>query len=293
MTAVELNPQLKDLLMREAHLRLYRERLEPVWSRKEAALRAIESARPPRLLWLVSKRKRAEYEASLATARKTAAYLRGGMETLDRIEPHVKQLIRTHLHDCLRENDAAYARACEARELKEDWLRGLDRFAEATGELVRALDAMRQGARGGDVVELFRGAVEAAKKMMEAARATNRIAEEQTRRYVEAGLAVRPLPRLADTDHAAGLLRIRTLPAAEATAQLTQFAEQMAKLHASGIAALRAEAGGVDEAQEMEVHTVLLVAWEQLRASIAPEIFAGDTEKVVTETAEQVLALEG
>ena len=61
----QLDPKLKDLLVREAHLRMSRAQLMPVWSQTEAELRAIQVAKPA--FWTIfSRHKRADYEARLA-----------------------------------------------------------------------------------------------------------------------------------------------------------------------------------------------------------------------------------
>ena len=299
MVLCDLDPKLKDLLVREAHLRLYRERLEPVWSKKEAALRAVEAARPS-FLPVVSRRRRAEYEERLAAARRAVLELRNGMEVVDRVLPQVKKLIEEEIEDKLRAASPEYTRALAGRRQKEDWQRCLERFAEKIHAFTCALGNVRNHASSGygrlanaysaAAVQAFAEAVTAAQAVENEVKFANKVADEQTQLFLENGFNLRPLPRLKETDYAAWVQRIAVLPLAEAQVQFEQLIEHAKKLFDAGIPALREQAAGVDQMQELEVHSFLLVAWERLRAEVAPEIFAGDTEHVAAETVEMFLA---
>ena len=299
MALCDFDPKLKDLLMRETHLRLYRERLEPVWAKKEAALRAVEAARPF-FLPVFSSGKRAEYEERLNAARRAVADLRAGMDVVDRVLPQVKKLIEEEIEDKLRAASPEYTRALAGRRQKEDWQRCLERFAEKIHAFTRALGNVRNHASSGygrlangystAAVRAFADAVTAAQVVENEVKFANKVADEQTKLFLENGFNLRPLPRLKETDYAAWVQRIAALPLAEAQVQFDELIEHAKKLYDAGIPELRDQAAGVDQAQELEVHSFLLVVWERLRAEVAPEIFAGDTEKVASETVEMFLA---
>jgi hypothetical protein len=113
----QIDPKLKDLLVREAHLRLSRARLTPVWSNKEAELRAIQAAKPT-FFPVFSTRKRAAYEQRLADTQQAVDILRQGMAVLDRLEAQVKNLIAEEIENILRANHPEYVEALTALRQK-------------------------------------------------------------------------------------------------------------------------------------------------------------------------------
>ena len=286
---VDLNSNLKDLLMREAHLRLYRERLEPLWEKREAALREIETA-PPFFMPVFSSAKRADHEQRLAAAREAASYLRNGMEVIDRIEPYLKNLIEQQIEETLPDIDPAYAKVLAAREQKPSWDAGLERYAEKIGAFLEVVYQSRGHAASLAAGPLAKRMQAAAKAARDEALATNHIAAEQVKMYLDGGINPRPLPRLPDADLAAEVLRIASLPQAEVHERFSAFIDQTEQFRTNGIAALRAEAEAINKLQLAKIHALLLNTWVRLRAELAPEIFYGDTEHVVNETAEMVYA---
>ena len=294
-----LNPKLKDLLMREAHLRLTREELKPVWAEKEAELRAVEATRPFFMPGF-SKNKRREYEARLAAAHEAVGVLRRGMEVIDQVEPRVKKMIEEHIENGLRAENPAYVRALGARRQKEDWERCIGRFADKVHELTVALGTVRIQATSGysrhanaysaSAQQAFALAVMAAKTVAEEVKFANKVAEAQAKTFLENGFELRPLPRVPETDYAGWVQRISAMPLDEAQVEFDKIIEQTKKLHESGVADLRQLGDNMDQMQEIEIHNFLLVVWERYRAEILPEIFAGDTEHVVAETEEMVMS---
>jgi len=294
-----IEPQLKDLLVREAHLRLSREQLTPVWAEKEAQLRAVEAVRPG--FWArFSRRKREDYEARVAAAQQVVGVLRQGLEVIDRIEPQIKAMIEEKIEASLREDRPAYLQALAALNHKGDWVRCIDRFADKIQDFTGALGNVRNLACSGYVphantysegaLQAFAQTVVAAKEVEAEVGFANKIADAQARMFVANGFNSRPLPRLPLPEFSAWVARIRALPLAEAQVQFDLLFEQTKKLHDAGIPELRAQADRIDEAQSGEVHNFLLAAWEQLRAEVAPEIYPGDTERSVAETEALLLA---
>jgi len=289
----QLEQTLKDLLVREAHLKLSREQLTPIWVEKEAELRAVQAAKPV-FLPVFSKRRREEYEKRLAEVNEVVAVLRKALEVIDRIEPHVKRMIEEEIENILRAECPEYVQALAALRQKEDWARCLERFGEKIFEFTRALGNVRNLACSGyarhaavystGALQAFTLATEAARQVEEEVLFANKLSDAQARIFVENGFALRPLPRLPQTDYAAWVGRISALPLAEAQTQFDLLIEQTKKLHAEGVPELRMHAESVDEMQIAEVRNYLLAAWDQFRGEIAPEIFPGDTERVVAET---------
>jgi hypothetical protein len=298
----QIDPKLKDLLVREAHLRLSREQLTPVWTQKEAELRAIQAARPA-FLPIFSKRKREEYETQLAAVQQVVDVLRKGLEVLDRVEPHVKKLIEEEIENILRADHPEYVQALAALRQKEDWVRCLGRFAGKIHDFARELGNVRNLACSGyarqantysqGAGQAFQLAVEAAQKVEEEVTFANKVADAQSRMFVANGFTSRPLPRLQPTGFAAWVSRISTLPLAEAQVQFDLLFEQTKKLYETGLPELRGHADSIEELQSGEVHSSLRAMWEQFRAEVAPEIFAGDTERSVADTERLLLAKAG
>ena len=293
-----IDSKLKDLLVREAHLRLSRAQLTPIWADKEAALRAVQMAKPK--FWPVfSKRARLEYEAREAAAQQVVDVMRQGMAVLDRIEPQLKKLIEERIEGILRDDCPEYVKGLATLNQKEDWNRCLDRFAERIDEFTRSVGNVRNLACSGysrqaniyseGAVQAFALAVDAARKVDAEVVFANKIADTQARMFVDSGFVVRPLPRLKATDFAAWVTRINSLSLADAQVQFDLLFEQTKKLLEVGIPELRGHAQGVDEMQVSGVRNFLFARWEQFRAEIASGVYRGDTERSVAETEEMLL----
>ena len=289
----QLDDKLKDLLVREAHLKLSREQLRPIWVAKEAELRAVETSKP-RFLPIMGKRAKEEYQARLAAAQETVTILRNGLQVIERCEPHIKKMIEEEIESALREQCEEYVEALAARRQKEDWVRCLDRFGEKIFEFTRSLGNVRNVAVSGyardrqayshAAVQAFTLAITAAQQVDEEIKFANKISAEQQRIMKQNGFDIRPLPKLPDTNYAVWVSKISALPLAEAQEQFDTLILQTKKTYDSGIPELKGQADNVDVSQGNEIHNFLLAAWEQFRAEIAPQIFSGDTEKNVAET---------
>jgi len=289
----DLKRNLKDLLMREAHLRLWRDQLKPKWAEKEAELRAVQTAKPM-LLPIVSRRRREEYESRLNAAQAAVTHLRERLDMLERCEPHIKKMIEEEIEIILREQCPEYIEALAALRQKEDWCRCLDRFGQKIFEFTRALGNVRNHASAGYLRDTqkysagteqgFGHAIEAAQKVEEEVKFANRISETQAQIFLKNGIQTKPLPRLHATRYLEWVQRIRALPLVEAQTQFGLLIEETKKLHATGIEELRGQADSVNSAQLLDIRNFLMTAWDQYRAEIAPEVFPGDTANWVADT---------
>jgi hypothetical protein len=293
-----LDPMLKDLLVREAHLRRSRDQLTPVWAQKEAELRAIQSARPG--FWPVfSRRKREDYAQRLAEVQQVVDVLRQGVAVLDRIEPVIKKHITEAIEDLLRADHPEYVEALAALRQKEDWMRCVERFAERLNAFASQLGNVRNIACSGyarksnayskNAGEAFQAAIDAARLLEDEVAFANRISDARARIFLANGFKSRPLPKLQPTGFAAWVAKISTLPLAEAQAQFDLLSAQTKQLHDTGLPELRADAEAMEKQQTGEVHSQLFLQWEQFRRQVAPEIFPGDTARVVEETEKLLL----
>lgn len=301
MTAVPANPEtdpgqiLHDLLVREAHLKLGRAQIKPLWEQREAELRALEARRPSLLAWL-SPAKREDRAAELAAARERVEVLRRRLDLLDRCEPHIKRQIEDAIEVLLRDSCPEYVQALAARRQKEDWLRCLERFGGKIYEFTRSLGNVRNLACSGynretklysaGAIQGFQLAVEAAEHVQNEVRFANKIADAQLALFQKSGVETKPLPRLVETNYATWVAKIRTLPLAEAQIEFDTLITSTKKLHEAGIPELKDQADRVQFEQDSDIRNFLLRAWEQFRGEIAPQIFPGDTERIVLETGE-------
>ena len=292
-----LTRKLHDLLHREAHLKLYRAQTTPLWTEKEAQLRAVQAARPS-FTAVFSRKKRDEYQACAAKAEQTVERLRQRMQILDLCEPHIAKMIEFELDNVLRDGCPEYIQALAALRQKEDWQRCLERFSEKIFEFTRALGNARNLACSGYVrhsavysegaLQAFALAFSAAQLVEEEVEFANRISDAQRAALRASGFQTRSLPRLPEMSFSGWVDKIKAMPLAEAQVQFESLIETTKKLHETAVPELRAQCDQVQEAQVTGVRNLLFAAWEQFRAEVAPEILPGDTERSVAET-EQML----
>ncbi len=292
-----LSRKLHDLLHREAHLKLCRTQVTPMWTEKEAELRAVQ-ARRPSILSYFSPRSREEYYEKLALVEAVVNQLRDRMALLDRCEPHITKLIEHELENLLREDCPEYMQALAAHRQKEDWCRCLDRFAAKIFEFTRALGNVRNLACSGyarhaqvyssGALQAFGLAVEAAQLVEEEVKFANRISDTQLQLLRSTGVNTRPLPRLPETSFSGWVEKIKAMPLHDAQTQFDAIIDTTKKLHETGVPELRQQADQVHIAQEGDIKNFLRAAWDQFRGEVAAEIFPGDTERSVRETDELV-----
>lgn len=288
-----ITPKLRDLLHREAHLKLCRAQTTPVWTEKEAEVRALQATRAP-FMELLSRKKREERANHQATLEQAAERLRHRMQMLDLCEPHIAKMIEHEIEVLLREDCPEYIQALAAMQQKEDWLRCLERFSGKIFEFTRALGnarnlacsgyARHSNVYSGGALQAFAHAFTAAQLVEEEVRFANRIAEAQLAVFRANGIETRSLPRLPETNFSGWVEKMKAMPLADAQIQFETLIETTKKLHETGVPELRAQADQAQVAQDGDIRNYLFVAWEQFRAEVAPEIFSGDTERSVTET---------
>jgi hypothetical protein len=81
----------------------------------EAELRAQQATRP-RFMSLISRKRREEYQSSLAKTEKTVEQLRHRMQMLDLCEPHIAKMIEEEIEKTLRGDCPEYIQALAAWE---------------------------------------------------------------------------------------------------------------------------------------------------------------------------------
>lgn len=287
-----LTRKLRDLLHREAHLKLWRARFLPILSNKQSELRALQAARPP--LLAVMPHRREAYLSRLTEAQDAVQRLRERVDRVLRCEPHIARMIEDEIENLLREDCPDYIDALAAHRQKEDWLRCLERFSDKIAEFTRALGNVRNLACSGYVrhtqayspiaVQAFHVAYAAARQVEEEVRFANRISDAQFERFMANGIDTRALPRLPETAFSAWVSRINSMPLDEAQVQFDTLIQTTKRLRETGVPELRVQADQVEIAQESDIRNYLCVAWEEFRAEVAPEIYPGDTERTVAET---------
>ncbi|MEI6861571.1 MAG: hypothetical protein WCL04_04900 [Verrucomicrobiota bacterium] len=293
--------ELQDLLVREAHLRLGREQLVPVLAEKEAELKTVQGAKPAMLLFS-AKEKRDAYLAQIAEIQETVRLLRTGIDQLDRVEPHVRKLLRDSIEDLLRASCPEYTAALAARQQKADWRRCLERFAERVYEFLQALGNARNMACTGyaratqaysqSAVQAFVIAINAAQKVESEVLFANKIADTQAAMFQEAGFAgARPLPKLRVVSYAVWVSTIGSRSLTEAQMQFESLISDTKQLYESGIAELLGQAEAADQAQGSVIENFLESAWAQLREEITPLVNPDDTERSVADSEILVVSL--
>ena len=209
-------------------------------------------------MWpIFSKQKRRDYETRFGEAQQVAVVLRQGVKVLDRVEAELKKQITAELEVMLSAERPGYAEALATLRQRDDWLACVARFAAGVNDFASQLGNARNLACSGyarksnsysqNAGQAFQLTVDAAQKIDEAAVSANKISDARTRAFVERGFKSRPLPKLEPTGFAA-------------------------------------DGEAADRHQTAEVHRALFDRWEQFRAAVAPEIYPGDTGRIVAET---------
>jgi hypothetical protein len=293
-----LERTLRDLLFREAHLKLARQKIGPEYTSKEAEVRAVKATRSPFDLVIPSRKH--TFNARLTAATDAARAMRDRIDLLERCQAHVTRKTEDAIERLLRDSCPEYVNALAARRQKEDWLRCLERFGTKIFELTRSLGNVRNLACSGydrnagdysvGALQAFTVAFAAAEGVEEEVRFANQIATAQQRIFRENGIDTRALPTIEETGFAQWVNRIKGLRLAEAQGEFDKLIERTRQVHESGIGELRTQADQVEHEQDTDIHNFLMVAWEQFRGEIAAQVFSGDTERVVNETAQMLEA---
>ncbi len=295
-----ISRKLEDLLIREAHLRLSRAELTPALAEMDAEVEKIVKARPT-LLSFQAKEKRDAYEAQLAEVRETAKMLRDGIAQLDRVDPHIRRMLRDEVEDLLRVACPEYVQALAAREQKEDWKRCMNRFAQRMHDFLQALGSARNMActaytRDRQVfsqaaVQGFVLAIGCAEKVEIEVRFANRIAELQQKMFLESGLEAPALPMLPTTAFSVVVSTIASVSLAEAQLRFDAIIAEVRDLYEKSIPQMLAQAETADSGHGSLIDNFLNLAWDQLREEVAPLVRPEDTEGNVASTERMLIEL--
>lgn len=260
-------------------------------------MRSLRGTRPP-FLGIIPGKKRDDYQARLLGVEKEAERLRERIQLLDQCEPHVAKMVEHEIELQLREHCPEYIHALAALRQKEDWLRCLDRFDDKIFEFTRAVGNVRNLACSGyarqtniysdGAVQAFGIAYRAGEHVEQEVTFANRISDAQLEVLRASGIDTKPLPRLPETSFTEWIATIKTLPLNEAQMQFDRLIEETKAIHEAGVPQLRAQAEKVQETQDGDIHNFLIAAWEHFRTEIAGDIFPGDTERMVAETAKML-----
>ena len=288
-----VSPKLQDLLIREAHLKLGRAALAPALAAQQAALQEVIEAKPA-LFAFQSKDKRTAYEARLAEAKETVQMLSDGVAQLDRVEPHLRKMLRDEIEDLLRAACPEYVEALAARQQRDDWKRCIERFAQRVYEFLQALGSARNMACTGytrerqmfsqAAVQGFVMAIGAAEKVESEVGFANRIADIQLKMFRESGLDAAPLPKLPATTYAVWVSSLSSRSLAEVQLQFDTMIAQVRQLYETGVPQMLAQAQGADEQNATLIDNFLDTAWQQLRDEVVPFVNPADTEANVGAT---------
>ena len=265
-----ISRKLEDLLIREAHLRLSRAELVPALVAQEAA------------------------EQKVVEARETAQMLRDGIAQLNRVEPHIRRMLRDEIEDLLRTRCPEYVQALAARDQKEDWRRCLNRFAQRMHDFLQALGSARNMActaytRDRQVfspaaVQGFALASECAQQVEIEVEFANRVAEVQRAMFRESGLEAAALPRLPTAAFSRAVATIASVSLTEAQLRFDTIIAEVRALYESGVSELITQAEAAETGHGSLIDNFLHLAWEQLREEVAPLIRPEETEASVAST---------
>lgn len=299
-TSSLVSRKLGDFLVREAHLQLSRSQLAPALAAQQQEVQRVIESRPT-LFSFQSKEKRAAYEAQVAEAKETLKMLSDGVAQLDRVEPHLRRMLREEIEDLLRAACPEYVQAIAARQQKDDWQRCIQRFAQRVYEFLQAIGSARNMACTGYTssrqmfsqvaVQGFVLAIGCAEKVEAEVSFANRIAELQQKMFRESGLSAPPLPKLPITTYAVWVSSLSARSLAEAQIQFDALIAEVRQLYETAIPRLLAEGEAADHEHSSLIENFLETAWAQLREEVAPRIIPSETEANVASTERMLIEL--
>lgn len=283
--------KIRDLLVREAHLRIGREAIMPAVAEQEAKIAAVKAAKPGLFASRAAKDAHAE---QLAGEEEALRLLRNGLAQLDRVEPHIKKLVLEAAEDHCRECHPEYLRALAVREHRADWERCLTRFAEKVYGLTQALGNVRNMATSGyerfqqtysqGALQAFLIAIEAAKSLEQEVCFANDVAEVQARVLRDTRTQAMELPRMRNVSYSPWIAMLSGVPLAEAQPQFDKIIGELKEVFDRTLPALREQASLADtsqgEALESYVLNVLTAMREEAMTLVNPE----ETEESVADS---------
>ncbi len=283
--------QIRDLLVREAHLRLGREAIAPVLEEQAAAAVALRKQRPGLFAAKAAKEAHARLEAE---AEEGLRLLRNGIAQLDRVEPHIRKLVIEAAEDYCREHEPEYLRALALREHRADWDRCLTRFGEKVFGLTQALGNVRNMATSGyerfqhsysqAALQGFLIAIDAAKKLEQEICFANDVAEVQARLLRDTRLHAMELPRLRNVSYSPWIAMLSSVPLAEAQPQFDKILSELKQLVEDTLPAMREQARLVDTSQSEALDGYVMRVLNRMREEAATLVNPEETEQSVAES---------
>lgn len=288
---MSISHKLKNLLIREAHLKFGREAITPVLAEMESELLALGKDKPG---MFASKEIKKTHLDQVVAVQETLRVLRIGLAQLDRVEPHINRLVEEESETNLRATSPAYLQALAARKHREDWINCLERFGLEIFGLKQALGNVRNMACSGyhrehqsysqATVQAFLLAISSGKKVEEEVKFANRISDIQNKILQESGINTVALPKLKEVIFSQWVALISNMPLAEAQQEFDQIITQASELYETGLPQLRAQSETADAAQGEEINSFALHYLEQIRLEIVPEVNPEETEKSVADS---------
>ncbi|MBA3849994.1 MAG: hypothetical protein C0502_08365 [Opitutus sp.] len=290
--------KIRDLLVREAHLRLGREAIAPILAEREAEWAGLQKSKPG---LFAAKEAKAAHAQALRECEETLRLLRNGIAQLDRVEPHLRRLVVEAAEDHCRENSPEYLRALAIRERRADWDRCLQRFAEKAYGFTQALGNVRNMVTSGyqrheqvysqAALQAFLLAIEAGRRVEDEIRFANDVADVQARILSDSRLSALELPKLRTVNYSQWVALISNMTLAEAQPQFDQIIAEAKRLCEETLPQLQAQAGLADASQTAALDSFVLQALggmrEEARALVNPE----DTETSVADSERMLAAL--
>lgn len=289
--------KIRDLLVREAHLRLGRGAIVPALEEQQAALLAHQKSKPGLFAARAEKEAHAKAEAELAEGLRL---LRNGLAQLDRVEPHIRKLVVDATEDHCREEHPEYLRALAVREHRADWERCLLRFVERVYGLKQAVGNVRNMATSGyerhqqmysqSALQAFLIAIEAAKALEQEICFANDVAAVQARVLRDSRLEAMELPRLRNVAYSPWIAMLSSLALAEAQPQFDRLIEELRVLAEQTMPELREQAAAADASQSGALDGYVMRVLANFREEAETLVNPEETEASVAES-ERMLEL--
>lgn len=283
--------KIRDLLVREAHLRLGREAILPVLEAQRAARAELAKKKPG--LFAAREAKEA-FARELAEADESLRLLGNGMAQLDRVEPHIRKLVIEAAEDHCRENHPEYLRALAVRAHRADWDRCFVRFGEKVYGLTQALGNVRNMATSGyerarqmysqGALQAFLIAIEAAKALEQEICFANDVADVQARLLRDTRMDAMELPRLRNVSYSPWIAMLSSVPLAEAQPQFDRIIAELKAVFEQTIPALREQVRLADASQGHALDSYVLRVLEAMREEAATLVRPEETEESVADS---------
>jgi hypothetical protein len=283
--------KVRDLLVREAHLRLGRDAILPVLEAQRAARGELNKRKPG---FFASREAKEAFACEAAEADEALRLLANGVAQLDRVEPHIRKLVIDAAEDHCRENHPEYLRALAVRAHRSDWERCFVRFGEKVYGLTQALGNVRNMATSGyerarqvysqGALQAFLIAIEAAKALEQEICFANDVADVQARLLRDTRMEAMELPRLRNVSYSPWIAMLSSVPLAEAQPQFDRIIGELKMLFEQTIPTLREQVRLADASQREALDSYVLRVLEAMREEAATLVNPEETEASVADS---------